>query len=270
MVREAETIAVKNALIQAGYTNLTVGHGRGTARGWIEIVLYGNYTHDDYLRAYAIAKHAAGRDNRHDDISSDYFVENIQVEIRPASDRPGPRPKAKFSTKGAVEVVKDEAKQFPNGSLIRRVDIKVGDYIYLFEHWSYPRNPRGHITYRRYDPHYPKRWLMSKRDTQWDPQRLIEYFKSKQPALAQVLQQRFGHLVSARSGPSPVASPSPFPNITMAQTGPIMMTDLQAAAGFLGPAQAPPGYFAGLCPGCGRNTWRNKRTRLCDECSMRR
>ena len=37
MDRMAETKAVKVALIKAGYTGVKVGHGRGTAWGWLHI-----------------------------------------------------------------------------------------------------------------------------------------------------------------------------------------------------------------------------------------
>jgi len=37
MERIAETKAVKVALIEAGYTNVKVGHGTGTAWGWLHI-----------------------------------------------------------------------------------------------------------------------------------------------------------------------------------------------------------------------------------------
>ena len=33
----AETKAVKDALIKAGFTNVKVGHGSGTAWGWLDI-----------------------------------------------------------------------------------------------------------------------------------------------------------------------------------------------------------------------------------------
>jgi len=37
MERLAETKAVKAALIKAGYTGVKVGHGTGTAWGWLDI-----------------------------------------------------------------------------------------------------------------------------------------------------------------------------------------------------------------------------------------
>ena len=37
MERVAETKAVKDALIKSGYTGVKVGHGTGTAWGWLHI-----------------------------------------------------------------------------------------------------------------------------------------------------------------------------------------------------------------------------------------
>lgn len=37
MERKAETKAVKAALIKSGYTEVRVGHGTGTAWGWLHI-----------------------------------------------------------------------------------------------------------------------------------------------------------------------------------------------------------------------------------------
>jgi len=84
--RVNETTAVRRSLKAAGYT-AKVGHGRGTAWSWIYVNVTGPWTWDEFSRdheskAYAIIKHAAGRDNRHNDSQTDYFCENILLEYK--------------------------------------------------------------------------------------------------------------------------------------------------------------------------------------------
>lgn len=102
--RREETKAVKAALAAAGIPAV-VGHGRGTASGWIDVNIgdgaqYGPHEdgcqqwtgreHADCLRcvaqakAYKLARHIVGEvtgRNRHDaDIQSDYFgTDNVSI-----------------------------------------------------------------------------------------------------------------------------------------------------------------------------------------------
>lgn len=71
-------IALKNAGIKAN-----VSHGRGTAYGWIYVKVQELMeTPELDKKVYAIAKIASGRENRHDDITTDYFCENISVDFK--------------------------------------------------------------------------------------------------------------------------------------------------------------------------------------------
>lgn len=81
----SETVAVKKALKEAGYTVKSSRFGRGTARNWIHVEIVGPWTErefglEHYAGVYALVKRAAGRDDLHDDPASDLFVENITVQ----------------------------------------------------------------------------------------------------------------------------------------------------------------------------------------------
>ncbi len=88
MDHKQETKEVKKALKAAGYPVISVTRGRGTAWGWITTVIddyeskiVNGKLVSQYSEVYAIVKHAAGRDNRHDDRMTDYFCENLSVEF---------------------------------------------------------------------------------------------------------------------------------------------------------------------------------------------
>ena len=82
MLIKEETKAVKKALIAAGYAGCSVKRGYGSARGWIYVGIRDRpETRAEHDKVYAIAKIAAGRENRHDDITTDYFCENIAVDF---------------------------------------------------------------------------------------------------------------------------------------------------------------------------------------------
>ena len=64
MERLAETKEVKRALIEAGYTGGRVGHGRGTAWGWLHIkcdMLTGQTWQQKHTEVEAIARRVSGR-----------------------------------------------------------------------------------------------------------------------------------------------------------------------------------------------------------------
>lgn len=182
----AETDAVKQALQKAGFKNVSVKHGTGTAANWIEVTLYGNYSRDDERRAYSIIKRAAQREDLHDDIQTDYFVEHILVQSQP--ERPAPRPKSQFTTKGVPEIIEDKTDRYPTPLgkpiWIRILKIKMGDYVYVFmQYWH------GGYDYHRIDPHRPKRLPMPKQVVPLDT--LLRIF-AKKPALVALLKQKFG------------------------------------------------------------------------------
>lgn len=69
-----ETKAVKDALVKAGFTNVRVGHGTGTAWGWLEIrcdAKPGQSYQDKRVEATRIAKAVTGR---HGDYSGEINV----------------------------------------------------------------------------------------------------------------------------------------------------------------------------------------------------
>ena len=64
-----ETKAVKDALIEAGFTNVRVGHGTGTAWGWLDIhcdAKPGQDWQDKRVEALRIAKSVTGRHGDYD------------------------------------------------------------------------------------------------------------------------------------------------------------------------------------------------------------
>ena len=64
MERIAETKAVKAALITSGYTGVKVGHGTGTAWGWLHIECnekLGQDWQDKYTDVERIAQQVSGR-----------------------------------------------------------------------------------------------------------------------------------------------------------------------------------------------------------------
>ena len=70
--RKAETVTVKRALVKAGYRNVRVGHGTGTAIGWlhIKVILQEPETRQAWVThrdiALTIAKQVTGRGGEHD------------------------------------------------------------------------------------------------------------------------------------------------------------------------------------------------------------
>jgi hypothetical protein len=87
---EPDTLKVKRALKSAGYAVTSVHHDTGTASNWIDITIddYDEYidTNGHKQRRYGevmrIAKIASGRQDLHDDISTDYFEVNINVTFK--------------------------------------------------------------------------------------------------------------------------------------------------------------------------------------------
>jgi hypothetical protein len=64
-----ETKAVKDALLKAGFTNVRIGHGRGTAWGWLEIRCDnkdGQSFQEKRIEAIRIAKAVTGRTGEYD------------------------------------------------------------------------------------------------------------------------------------------------------------------------------------------------------------
>jgi len=64
MERLLETNTVKSALIKAGYTGVKVGHGAGTAWGWLHIKCDekgGQSWQDKYSNVERIARQVTGR-----------------------------------------------------------------------------------------------------------------------------------------------------------------------------------------------------------------
>ena len=69
-----ETKAVKEALVKAGFPNVRVGHGTGTAWGWLEIrcdAKPDQSYQDKRVEAIRIAKDVTGR---HGDYDGDILV----------------------------------------------------------------------------------------------------------------------------------------------------------------------------------------------------
>ena len=69
-----ETKAVKEALVKAGFPNVRVGHGTGTAWGWLEIrcdAKPGQSYQDKRVEAIRIAKDVTAR---HGDYDGDILV----------------------------------------------------------------------------------------------------------------------------------------------------------------------------------------------------
>jgi len=82
--RRNETKSIKKALEDAGYV-AKVGHGRGSAWGWIYVSVVGTWTYLEWSkehndRVYAAIKKTAGREHLHDDGMTDYYVENISLD----------------------------------------------------------------------------------------------------------------------------------------------------------------------------------------------
>jgi hypothetical protein len=76
-----ETKAAKKALVAAGY-QCSVKKGVGSCRGWIHVAIRDRReTREEYDRVRAIVKKASGRENLHDDSTTDYFCEDISIEF---------------------------------------------------------------------------------------------------------------------------------------------------------------------------------------------
>ena len=71
-----ETKAVKDALLNAGFTNVKVGHGRGTAWAWLKIhcsLQPGKSFQDQRVEVIRIAKSVTGRHGDYDGEINVYF-----------------------------------------------------------------------------------------------------------------------------------------------------------------------------------------------------
>jgi hypothetical protein len=79
MTSSPEIAAVRKALKENDIPFVSCKRGRGTAWGWINVEVKEVMTDARYRAVYQIIKKAAGRENLHDDIQSDYFIENISV-----------------------------------------------------------------------------------------------------------------------------------------------------------------------------------------------
>jgi len=233
--KKEETKRAQDALRKAGFKDFSVVHGTGTASNWIEITLYGNYSHDDANRAQWEVQKAVGREHLRDDPMTDYFEVNILCQI--AEKRPAPRGPAKFSTKGQVVLESDQSKTYQNGANDRMIRIKAGDYTYIFEHITFPRNPRGHIVMSRIDPQYPNHISRGSRKIQWYPDRLIAHLGQKQPELARLLSQLIGAAAQ----------------ISQSELEAAAKRDLEAAARFLSGSGKPTGRPVPFhfCRNCG-------------------
>ena len=82
--RQRETKAVKQALVRGGFPAVSVGHGRGTAWGWIDVSLHEPYNAERFDLARGIVLKASGREERakQDDPLTDYNASNICVDFR--------------------------------------------------------------------------------------------------------------------------------------------------------------------------------------------
>lgn len=140
------TTNVKRALQAAGFNVLSVQFGRGTARAWIEAKIEGSFPRDrdspEYLeqcqaydkayhKAYAIVKHAAGRDNLHDDIQTDLFMECISVdfETRESWDRSHPKKEKKEPVKRDIDPAKCQPVLNSYGEPIEKYQAEPGHEI---------------------------------------------------------------------------------------------------------------------------------------------
>jgi hypothetical protein len=141
---ESTTQRVKQALKAAGYPDVSVTRGKGTASGWISVRVFGERfsREKDYGKVLRIAKKASGREHLEDDIMTDLFMVNINVTF--VKKKPTPEKRVPQNTqKGEPVIISDETKTYDRGYKVRRVKIRKGTYEYLFEHWSTPANPRG-------------------------------------------------------------------------------------------------------------------------------
>jgi len=90
LTNKEETKLVKSALKTAGY-NARVGHGKGTAYGWIKVSIKGPETWEEfhksgeYGKVHDIIQHAAKRDHLVDDIQTDLFMVCINVSYEQIS-----------------------------------------------------------------------------------------------------------------------------------------------------------------------------------------
>ncbi|MFA7122188.1 MAG: hypothetical protein WC277_11960 [Bacilli bacterium] len=141
---ESTTQRVKQALKAAGYPDVSVTRGKGTAYGWIHITVYGEKfsREKDYGKVMWIAKKASGREHLEDDIQTDLFRVNILVGFSKKKPKPEKRV-PKNTSKGEPVIVSDKTRGQGTGYVVRQVKIRKGTYEYLFEHWSTPANPRG-------------------------------------------------------------------------------------------------------------------------------
>ncbi len=73
VTRRQETKIVKDALLAAGYTGVKVGHGTGSAYGWLDITITGiGANGNNRANVLAIAQKVTGR---HGDYDGDICIE---------------------------------------------------------------------------------------------------------------------------------------------------------------------------------------------------
>jgi hypothetical protein len=81
MLLKDQTKAAKKALVDAGY-ECSVKKGQGSERCWIIVAIRDRReTREEYDKVRAIVKKASGRENLHDDSTTDYFCEDISIEF---------------------------------------------------------------------------------------------------------------------------------------------------------------------------------------------
>lgn len=141
---ESVTLKVKQALKAAGYPDLSVTQGTGTASSWINITIFGEKfsQEKDYRRVMMIAKRASGREHLEDDIMTDLFMENILVRFSKVKPKPEKRV-PKNTQKGDPVIISDKTVDHKGMYSIRQVKIRKGTYTYLFEHSTSFANPKG-------------------------------------------------------------------------------------------------------------------------------
>ncbi len=79
--RKKETRAIKDALIKAGFKQVSVTHGRGTAFNWIEVTIHEPHNNRRYELAQKIVLNVSGRARlaKFDDPTTDYNASNVGV-----------------------------------------------------------------------------------------------------------------------------------------------------------------------------------------------
>lgn len=74
MDRREESTKVKQALVKAGYKNVSVGHGTGTARGWLEIRCSAKPGQSSEAKRQGVLRIAKAITKRHGDYDGNIMV----------------------------------------------------------------------------------------------------------------------------------------------------------------------------------------------------